>query len=92
MYQQNNAIGEREALTDLLTGEKHMMNLYTTALMESSSPQMRGIIEQNLSELSKDQYGVYANMSTRGYYTIKPATPQMISEAACEFESLKQQL
>lgn len=92
MYAQNNVIGEREALTDLLNGEKHMMNLYTTALIESSSPQMRGLIEQNISALAQDQYGVYANMSTRGYYSIKAATPQMISEATCEFESLKQQL
>ena len=44
------------------------------------------------AQLAQDQYGVYANMSTRGYYAIKAATPQMISDAACQFESVKQQL
>ena len=83
MYSQTNPIGEREALTDLLNGEKNMMTLYAKALMESSCPKMRTMV---------DQYGVYANMSTRGYYTIKAATPQMISDAACQFESVKQQL
>jgi len=53
---------------------------------------MRTMVEQGLSQLAQDQYGVYANMSTRGYYTIKAATPQMISDAACQFESVKQQL
>ena len=92
MYSQTNPIGEREALTDLLNGEKNMITLYAKALMESSCPKMRTMVEQGLSQLAQDQYGVYANMSTRGYYTIKAATPQMISDAACQFESVKQQL
>ena len=92
MSSQTNPIGEREALTDLLNGEKNMMTLYAKALMESSCPKMRTMVEQGLSQLAQDQYGVYANMSTRGYYTIKAATPQMISDAACQFESVKQQL
>ena len=92
MQSQMNPIGEREALTDLLNSEKNMITLYTKALMESSCPQMRNMVEQGITQLAQDQYGVYTNMATRGYYPIKQATPQMIAEAACMFESVQQQL
>ena len=92
MQSQINPIGEREALTDLLNSEKNMITLYAKALMESSCPKMRTMVEQGITQLAQDQYGVYANMATRGYYPIKQATTQMISEAACMFESVKQQL
>lgn len=92
MQSQINPIGEREALTDLLNSEKNMITLYTKALIESSCPKMRTLVEQGISQLAQDQYGVYTNMATRGYYPIKPATPQMIAEAACMFESVQQQL
>ena len=92
MQSQINPIGEREALTDLLNSEKNMITLYTKALMESSCPKMRTMVEQGITQLAQDQYGVYANMASRGYYPIKQATTQMISEAASMFESVKQQL
>ena len=92
MQSQTYPIGEREALTDLLNGEKNMITLYTKALMESSCPQMRNMVEQGITQLAQDQYGVYTNMATRGYYPIKQATAQMISEATSMFESVQQQL
>ena len=92
MYTQNQPLGEREALTDILNGEKQMMTLYTKAWIESSCPNMRRMIEQGLSQVAQDQYGVYANMSTRGYYAIQAATPQMIRAAADEFKGVQAQL
>jgi len=85
-------IGEREALIDLLNSEKSMMTLYTKAWIESSSPQMRSMVQQGMNQIAQDQWGVFTNMASRGYYAVEAATAEKIQQASAQYANLRQNL
>ena len=66
-------LNERDSLQDMLESEKQLMSLYTTALFEGSSKAIRKNFSANLLGVAENQYCIYDQMSTRGYYEPQPA-------------------
>ncbi len=85
-------LNEKDALQDMLESEKQLMGVYTTALFEGSTKAVRKKFSENLLAVAENQYSIYTQMSTRGYYEPKPANKNMIDEANSTFKKQKNAL
>ena len=85
-------LSEKETLLDLLTTQKGLITGYTSAIMEMSDEQLRGHMSQNLTETFRDQYGIFINMNSRGYYPLQMADVNEVQQACRQFSQIGQQL
>lgn len=79
-------LNEKDTLQDLLESEKQLMSLYTTALFEGSSKTVRKNFSENLLGVAENQYNIYTQMRSRGYYEPQTAKKDMINEANKTFK------
>ena len=85
-------LNEKDTLQDMIEAEKQLMQLYTVALFEGSTKAVRKNFSTNLMGVAENQYCIYTNMQSRGYYEPKPAVKTMIDEANDTFKKQKKQL
>ena len=85
-------LNERDTLQDMLESEKQLMELYTVALFEGSSKAVRKNFSTNLLGVAENQFCIFTQMQSRGYYEPKPAVKKMIDEANDTFKKHKKQL
>lgn len=85
-------LNERDTLQDMLECEKQLMTIYTTALFEGSTTSVRKKFTENLIGVAENQYSLFTQMSSRGYYSPQPANKSMIDEANSNFKKQKKQL
>lgn len=85
-------LNEKDSLQDMLESEKQLMALYTTALFEGSSKATRKHFSTNLWGVAENQYSLFTQMSTRGYYEPKPANKTMIDETTNTYKKQKNSL
>ncbi len=85
-------LNEKDALQDMLESEKQLMTLYTTALFEGSTKSMRKNFSANLLGVAENQYTLFTQMSTRGYYQPQPANKNLIDTANQTYKKQKNQL
>ena len=85
-------LNEKDAILDMLESEKQLMSFYTTALFEGSSKSVRKEFSTHLNSVAENQYSLYNQMSTRGYYTPTPAQKQMIDQTNETFKKQQKQL
>ncbi len=86
------AMNEKELMTDLLNTEKEIAKLYTTAITESSCPNMRQVLIQNMQQTCTDQYNLFNQMRTKGYYQTKDAQASDVQQAKQKFTTMRNQL
>lgn len=85
-------LNEQDALQDMLESEKQLMTIYTTALCEGSTKAMRKNFSTNLMGVADNQYTLFTQMSTRGYYQPQPANKNLIDTANETYKKQKNQL
>ncbi len=85
-------LNEKDAITDMIESEKQLMSFYTTALFEGSSKSIRKDFAAHLNSVAENQYCLYSQMSSRGYYTPTPAQKQMIDQTCDMFKKEQKQL
>ena len=85
-------LNERDALQDMLESEKQLMTIYTTALFEGSTKSIRKSFSTNLLGVADDQYCLFTQMSSRGYYQPAPANKNMIDTANQNYKEQKSAL
>lgn len=85
-------LNEKDAIMDMLESEKQLMSFYTTALYEGSSKSIRKDFSTHLSSVAENQYCLFNQMSTRGYYTPQPAQKQLIDQTCDTFKKQKKSL
>lgn len=83
---------DKDMLEDILTIEKHIAGVYNTSITESACQNLRQVLGSNMDETLKDQYDVFNEMSTRGFYQTKPANPQDITTAQQKYQQEQSQL
>jgi spore coat protein CotF len=79
-------LNEKDAILDMLESEKQLISLYATALYEGSSKNVRKEFSTNLMGVAGNQYSLFSQMSSRGYYTPEPAQKQMIDQTNDTFK------
>jgi len=86
-------LNEKDSLRDMLESEKQLMSLYTTALFEGSTKSVRSEDGKNFSTkllgVAENQYLIFTQMNTRGYYEPKPADETLIDEAKETYKKQK---
>lgn len=85
-------LNEKDSLQDMLESEKQLMALYTTALFEGSTKSIRKSFSTNLMGVADNQYTLFTQMSTRGYYQPQPANKNLIDTANETYKKQKSQL
>ena len=85
-------LNEKDTLQDMLEAEKQLMALYTTALYEGSTKSVRKNISANLLAVAENQYSIFSQMQSRGYYDPKPAKKNMLDEATDTYKKQKNAL
>ena len=85
-------LNERDTLQDMLDSEKQLMELYTTALFEGSTKSVRKSFSANLLAVAENQYSIFTQMQSRGFYEPQPAKKNMLDEANDTFKKQKNQL
>lgn len=85
-------LNEKDTLQDLLESEKQLMTIYTTALFEGSTTSVRKNFSTNLLGVAENQYKLFEQMQTRGYYEPQIAKKAMIDEANATFKKQKKEL
>jgi spore coat protein F len=88
----NNPMGEKEILNDLLNTEKEIMKLYSSAVTESSCPNMRQVLMRNITQTADDQFNIFNIMVNKGYYQKKDAQEQDVQQAKQKFQQMQSQL
>ncbi|MBR2968149.1 MAG: spore coat protein [Clostridia bacterium] len=82
-------LSDKEIISDVLGSHKALIKLYGTALCETSCPQLRNLIDNQLSECAEDQFDAFLYMHERGLYPTDSAPMPKINQAkkkctACE--------
>ena len=85
-------LNEKDAILDMLESEKQLMSFYTTALFEGSSKTVRKEFSSHLNSVAENQYSLFNQMSSRGYYTPTPAQKQLIDQTNETFKKQQKQL
>lgn len=85
-------LNEKDALLDMLESEKQLMTIYTTALFEGSTKSIRKNFSSNLLGVADNQFTLFTQMSTRGYYQPQPANKNNIDTANENYKKQKKQL
>ena len=74
-------LSDYDIVSDVLSSHKGLIKLYGTALCEVAEENLRGIIENKMSECAEDQYDAFLYMNSRGMYKTEPAPLQKVKEA-----------
>ena len=85
-------LNERDSLQDMLESEKQLMTIYTTALFEGSTKSIRKSFSTNLLGVAENQYSLFTQMQSRGYYEPQPANKNLIDTANQNYKKQKNSL
>lgn len=85
-------LNEQDALQDMLESEKQLMTLYTTALFEGSTRSIRKNFSSNLLGVAENQFTLFTQMSSRGYYEPQPANKMQIDQTNDTYKKQKNSL
>ena len=85
-------LNEKDTLQDMLESEKQLMELYTVALFEGSTKAVRKNFSTNLLGVAENQFDIFTQMQSRGYYEPQPAKKNMIDQANDTYKKQKKSL
>ncbi len=85
-------LSDQDMMNDLLTQEKSLVSSYSTFLCEASCPNLRNVLTQNIQQISQDQYQVFDQMRSRGWYLTEDAPAPKVQQAQQKMQQTKQQL
>lgn len=84
-------MNDRDFINDILTQEKYLTFGYNTGLNEMQNPQLHQTIQQILNDAHQSQLKLFDLMFQKGWYKMKTAEQQEISQAYTQFNNYKTQ-
>lgn len=91
MSGQSAQVSDRDIMQVCLNEAKHMATSLNIYIQESSNEQLRRDYMTVLGEIYSQEKQLYDYMQQKGYYNVKNATPQDISQAQSKFSGQAQQ-
>lgn len=85
-------LNEQDSLQDMLECEKQLMGLYATAVCEGSDKRLRKELMKFYGGCSENQFTVFEEMLTRGYYEVQPVQKQQLDDKIDRFKKTEKQL
>lgn len=83
---------EQEMLTDALTAEKDLLHNYGIFLPECTCQNLRNELTQIITETQQVQFEIYNAMKAKGWYCVKQAPMQDVSQTVQKFQQIKSSL
>ena len=83
----NNQMSDKEYLDDSLASQKLISDNYNTFANECVNPTLRNDFMNILGDEHKIQSEIFTEMQNRGWYQVKPADQQAVSQAKQKFQS-----
>ena len=91
-YKADITLNEKDSLQDMLTLEKNMVKLYSTAITEGASNGFRTVVKDHLNGTVSDQLDVFLQMTEHGYYRVESAPEEALEEQKEKFKPILSQL
>ena len=91
-YKAQITLNEKDSITDLLTLEKTLAKVYTTALTEGVSKGFRDTVKEHLDQTLIDQFEVFSCLTEHDYMRVTSAPQQDKDTVKEQFEKVKGQL
>lgn len=91
-YKADITLNEKDSLIDMLTTEKNLVKIYSTAMTEGCSQGFRQLVGEHWNESAQDQMNVFLQMTEQGYYQVESAPEQTLKEHKQKFAPIKKQL
>ena len=91
-YKAQITLNEKDSITDLLTLEKTLAKVYTTALTEGVSKGFRDTIKEHLDQTLIDQFEVFTFLTEHDYMRVTASSEQDKEKVKQQFEKVKGQL
>ena len=91
-YKAETTLNERDSLQDMLTLEKGLVKLYSTALTEGVSNGFRTVVKDHWNGAVSDQLDVFFQMTEHGYYRVESASEDALEEQKEKFKPILSQL
>ncbi len=89
---QSRQLNDEDLMNDLLAQEKQLVSNYGTYVCEASCPNLRQVLVGNLTETTQDQFDVFNQMQSRGWYATKPANAPDVQAAKQKYAQIKSQI
>lgn len=84
-------MSDRDHLNDILTLEKYLTSSYNTALNELQNPALHQTVQTILNDVHGQQFQMFNEMWENGWYKIKAANQQEISQTHQQFSNYRSQ-
>ena len=81
----NVKLDDADIITDVLTTQKGLVKMYGTAITEVDCENLRGILNNQLSECACDQFESFQYMNERGLYPTEDAPMPKVKQAKKKF-------
>ena len=91
-YKADITLNEKDCLQDMLTLEKTLVKVYSTAITEGASKGFRTLVKEHWDKSVCDQMDVFLLMTEQGYYTVDSAPQAQLEEQRQKFSKVKSQL
>ena len=85
-------LGEKDCLQDMLTLEKNLVKVYSTALTEGVSKGFREHVKEHFAGTVDDQFNVFMLMTELDYAEVKSAPTEELMLIKDKFKPLQAQL
>ncbi|WP_127587590.1 spore coat protein [Paenibacillus koleovorans] len=84
-------MNDRDWLNDILSYEKYLTNGYNTGLNEAQNPQLHAVVKNILNDVHQTQSQLFDLMFQKGWYKMKAADQQEVTQAKTQFQGYKTQ-
>jgi spore coat protein CotF len=84
-------MNDRDWINDIMSYEKYLTNGYNTGLNEAQNPQLHQTVQAILNDVHQSQVQLFDCMFQKGWYKMKAADQQEISQAYTQFTGYKSQ-
>lgn len=85
----SNKMDDKAMLNDLLITSKQRMSAYSTLISETTCADLRTMLQDLFVEAAEDQYAIFDFMHKQGWYPVKQAKQEDITQAKEKAEQLK---
>ena len=91
-YKAEVTLNEKDSIQDMLSAEKSLAKIYTTAITEGVSKGFRNVVKEHILEEIDDQFKVFSLMTRQGYYQVESAPQQDLDKTKEKFNKVQGQL
>jgi len=86
------SMGDKEIMDDILSSQKHITGVYNTYSNECVNQDLKSDFLNILQEEHEIQANVFMEMQRRGWYSPSQAEQQKVNEARTKFQNIATQL